>query len=52
MSEEYFKQIKNLCLACGVCIDKIAKQFNINQDLVAKLFIETMNTILNNMNEG
>ncbi len=46
MNEEYFAQIRNLCKACGVAIDKIAKQFNINQTLVAKLFMETMKTIL------
>ena len=43
---EYFEQIRNLCKACGVSIDKIARQFNINQNLVAKLFMETMQTIL------
>ena len=46
MSEEYFEQIKKLCMACGLSIDKIARQFNINQNLVAKLFMETMHTIL------
>ena len=46
MSEEYFEQIKNLCKACGLSIDKIARQFNVNQNLVAKLFMETMQTIL------
>ena len=46
MNEEYFEQIKNLCKACGLAIDKIARQFNINQTLVAKLFMETMQTIL------
>ena len=46
MNEEYFEQIRNLCKACGLSIDKIAKQFNINQNLVAKLFMETMQTIL------
>lgn len=46
MTDEYFEQIKNLCKACGLAIDKIAKQFNIKQNLVAKLFIETMQTIL------
>lgn len=44
--QEYFEQIKNLCKVCGIAIDKIARQFNINQNLVAKLFIETMQTIL------
>ncbi len=43
---EYFEQIRNLCKACGLSIDKIARQFNINQKLVAKLFMETMQTTL------
>lgn len=46
MNEEYFEQIRKLCKACGLSIDKIAKQFNINQNLVAKLFMETMQIIL------
>ncbi len=44
--KEYFEQIRNLCKSCGLSIDKIARQFNINQKLVAKLFMETMHTIL------
>ena len=47
--KEYFEQIRKLCKACGLSIDKIAKQFNINQKLVAKLFMETMQTILDKM---
>ena len=48
MNEEYyFEQIRNLCGACGIAIDRIAKRFNINQNLVAKLFMETMQKILN-----
>ena len=46
MNEEYFEQVRNLCKACGLSIDKIAKQFGIRQKLVAKLFMETMQTIL------
>ena len=46
MNEEYFEQIIKLCKACGLSIDKIARQFNIKQNLVAKLFMETMKTIL------
>lgn len=46
MNEEYFEQIRNLCRACGLAIDKIAKQFNIKQNLVAKLFMEIMQKIL------
>ena len=44
--KEYFEQVRNLCKACGLSIDKIAKQFNINQNLVAKLFMATMQKIL------
>ena len=47
MKDEYFEQIKNLCKACGLAIDKIARQFNIKQNLVAKLFMETMQAVLN-----
>ena len=46
MNEEYFEQIRKLCKACGLSIDRIEKQFNIKQNLVAKLFMETMQTIL------
>ena len=52
MNKEYFEQIRNLCKACGLSIDKIAKQFNINQILVAKLFMATMQTILDNVENG
>lgn len=52
MTDEYFEQIKNLCKACGLSIEKIARQFNINQDLVAKLFMETMQTILSEVSEN
>jgi transcriptional regulator with XRE-family HTH domain len=48
---EYFEQIRNLCKACGLSIDKIARQFNINQNLVAKLFMETMQTILSEVDK-
>ena len=47
--KEYFEQVRNLCKACGLSIDKIARQFNIKQNLVAKLFMETMQTILDKM---
>lgn len=46
MNEEYFEQIRNLCRACGLSINKIARQFNINQILVAKLFMAVMQKIL------
>ena len=52
MNEEYFEQIINLCKACGLSIEKIARQFNINQNLVAKLFMETMQTVLDKVEGG
>lgn len=51
MNEEYFEQIRKLCKACGMSIDRIARQFNINQNLVAKLFMETMQTIVNEVED-
>lgn len=50
MNKELFEQIKNLCKACGLGIDKIARQFNINQNLVAKLFMATMQIVLEEVN--
>lgn len=50
--QKLFGQIRNLCMACGMSIDAIAKDCNINQDLVAKMFLETMQTILDKMQEG
>ena len=53
MNEELmFNKIRQLCIANGAAIDKIAKDCNINQDLVAKMFIETMQTILDGMNKN
>ena len=51
MNEEYFEQIRNLCKAFVLSIDKIARQFNINQNLVAKLFMKTMQIILSEVEE-
>lgn len=44
-----FDEIRQLCITNGKAIDKIAKDTNIPHDLVAKMFIETMQTILNKM---
>ena len=44
-----FDEIRQLCITNGKAIDKIAKDTNISHDLVAKMFIETMQTILNKM---
>ena len=44
-----FEMIKELCIANGKAIDRIAKEFNISQDSVAKLFLNTMQNILKKM---
>ena len=53
MTEEqrknFFEQIRKLCKACGLSVDRIAKQFNINQNLVAELFIQTFQKIIKEM---
>ena len=47
--KEYVEQIKKLCVACGLSVDRIAKQFNINQNLVAELFIQTFQRVIKEM---
>ena len=42
------EMIKELCCACALGIDRIAKQKNLPSDLLAKLFIFTFETIANN----
>lgn len=49
--ELMFDEVKKLTLACGEAIDKIAKDTNINQNLIARLFLETMQSILDKMKE-
>ena len=46
MTNEMFADIKKLCICCGESIDLIAKKHYINQDNVAKLFMNVMNEIL------
>ncbi len=53
MDEELmFVRIKQLCIACGKGIDKIAKECGINQNLVAKLFMKTMEHTLEETERG
>lgn len=44
--ELMFDQVRQLCLANGAAIDKIAKDCNINQNLVGKFFLEVMSLLL------
>ena len=46
-----FFEIKELCKCCAEAIDHIAKDCNINQNLVAKMFIATMDKIVNDAEE-
>ena len=47
--DKLFHEIRELCYANGVAIDRIAKDCGINQDLVAKFFLEVMKEILDGM---
>lgn len=49
--EKMFEQVRQLCLACGMCVDKIAKECGVNQNLVAEMFMETMRSILDRVKE-
>ena len=50
MEEELMiDEIRQLCITNGKAIDKIAKDTNISHDLIAKIFIQTMQTILDKM---
>ena len=46
-----FKMVRELCMYCGVAIDMISKKCNVDQTLVAKMFIETFTTIIGKMEE-
>lgn len=47
--QKFFHELYKLALACGYSINEIAKDCNIKQDLVAKTFMELMQTILDKM---
>ena len=47
-----FDRVRKLCLANGLAIDKISKDCNISQDLVAKFFMQVMQSILSNMDKS
>lgn len=37
--------IKKLCLAVGTSVDLIAKKYNVNQDMVLDLFVQTIKQV-------
>ena len=46
-----FKMVQELCMHCGAAIDMISKRCNVDQTLVAKMFIDTFATIIGKMEE-
>ena len=51
LDSEACDMIRELCIACGLGIDKIAKQKNLPQNMVAKLFVEMFQMILKSMED-
>lgn len=49
--DKMLADIKQLCMCCGVGIEKISQESGINQNLIAKMFIETMQMILDKCKE-
>lgn len=53
MNEELMlEELKKLTMNCGVEIDRIAKETNINQRYIARAFIEVMEMIFEKMTES
>lgn len=45
------EDIKKLCIAVGMSVDMIAKKYNVNQDKVLELFMQTMKQIQEKIKE-
>lgn len=39
------EDIKKLCIAVGMSVDMIAKKYNVSQDMILELFMQTMKQI-------
>ena len=39
------EDIKKLCKAVGMSVDMIAKKYNVNQDMVLELFMQTIKQV-------
>ena len=46
-----FDEVRELCKCVGLSIDKISKDCSINQNLVAKMFLDVMSKILEEVKE-
>lgn len=51
LDHETCEMIRELCIACGLGIDQIAKQKNLPQNMVAKLFLEVFKLVLKRMED-
>lgn len=49
--EEITVEIKKLCKAVGMSVDIIAKKYNVSQDKILELFMQTMKQIQNKIKE-
>ncbi len=53
MNEELmFEELRKLTWNCGIEIDRIAKETNINQWAITDLFMNIMQSIFDKMREG
>lgn len=53
MNEELmFEELRKLTWNCGIEIDRIAKETNINQWVITDLFMNIMQSIFDKMQEG
>lgn len=53
MNEELmFEELRKLTWNCGIEIDRIAKETNINQWYITNLFMNVMQSIFEKMREG
>ena len=43
------EDIKKLCIAVGVSVDMIAKKYNVKQDNILELFIQTIQQVQKEM---
>ena len=51
LDHETCDMVRELCIACGAGIDRIAKKKNLPQHLLAKLFVEMFQMILKSMED-
>ena len=48
---EMFEDVRRICYAVGISVDKVAKKYGQDQNNVLELFMETMKKIQDGMKE-